>query len=135
MSVLGGKVLSIGALQRPAPDGWACCGRCGNLRHARDEGLFHPNCRQRSMICVPGRSKPLHNTSDPEGDKPRQQQRAKERRVRGLKSQIAALEPLSDTAELKTAEAKLRAHSADFKQWREDNGRKNEVYRTSLVNR
>lgn len=131
-----GKVLSLGQTPtgRQTIDG-ATVDVAGTLRQAQSDGLFHPNCRHRTMIYVPGRSKPMHDTADPEGDRLRQQQRAKERRVRELKREVAALEPLGDTAELTKVRRKLRAYQADFAQWRKANDRKNLSYRTSVQSR
>lgn len=93
------------------------------------------NCRHRTVVYVPGRTRPLTDTAGPAGDKLRQQQRYRERRVRELKRRVAALEPLGATDELRKAKATLRAYSAEFKAWREDNDRKNLAYRSNITSR
>lgn len=131
-----GKVLTLGR----SPIGRQRIGKtwvvvAGSLRQAERAGLFHPNCRHRTVVYVPGRTAALHDTADPEGDRLRQQQRAKERRVRELKRELAAIEELGDTPERASARSKLRAYSAEFKSWREANDRKNLNYRTQLKTR
>lgn len=105
------------------------------LREAKRRGLFHPNCRHRLLAFHPGRTRQPTNTEDPEGDKLRQQQRYRERRVRQLKREVEALRPLGNTEALKKARANLSAYQSSFKSWREDNGRKDLAYRTSLKRR
>jgi hypothetical protein len=130
-----GKILSLGKeTGRRTVNGHTFTVK-GTLREAQRQGLFHPNCRHRTVVYIPGRTKPLHNTAAPEGDKLRQKQRAMERRVRELKRQVAALEPLGDSEALKKAKLKLRIYRGEFKSWREDNGRKDLSYRTSLTSR
>lgn len=106
----------------------------GTLAEATAAGLLHPNCRHRLIAFVPGVTERLRDTADPEGDKLRQQQRAYERKVRELKRRLAAaqeLDPKGDST--KAARLKLRTKQAEFKQWREDNGRKDLAYRTSIT--
>lgn len=132
-----GKVLSLTGKTprgRNAVDGYAF-EVAGTLREAQSSGLFHPSCRHRTVIYVPGRTRPMHDTADPEGDRLRQKQRAMERRVRELKRQVQVLEPLGDTQELRDAKAKLRTYERDFAAWRKDHGRKNLQYRTSITSR
>lgn len=131
-----GKVLSLGGTPRGHQliDGHDVI-VAGTLREATSDGLFHPNCRHRTVVYVPGRTRPLTDTADPDGDRLRQQQRYRERRVRELKRRVAALEPLGATDELRKAKATLRAYSAEFKAWREDNDRKNLAYRTNITSR
>lgn len=105
----------------------------GSLADATKNGLFHPNCRHRTVIFIPGVTKRLRDTADPEGDALRQKQRAYERRVRELKRKAAVaveLDPTSpETARIK---AQLKAKQAEFKTWRDANGRKNLAYRTQV---
>lgn len=95
------------------------------------EGLFHPNCRHRTVAYFPGITRRLTDTADPEGDLLRQRQRAYERRIRQLKRRKAAQAPL-DPAAARATEAKLRNKVSEFKAWREANGRKNLGYRTAV---
>lgn len=104
------------------------------LATATAAGLFHPNCRHRTVIYLPGITPPLLDTEDPEGDKLRQAQRYKERRVRELKKRVGLAERVagkSSPAATK-ARADLRAGQSAFKKWRDDNGRKDLNYRTSI---
>lgn len=48
-------------------------------------GLWHQNCRHSASLYVPGLTKPMHSTADPEGDKARQEQRRLERGIRHWK--------------------------------------------------
>ena len=105
-----------------------------SLPLARAAGLYHPNCRHSHTIYLPGITKRLTDTEDPEGDKLRQQQRAFERRVRELKRRDAIDQEFGGPQAAATR-ATLRAKQAEFKSWREANGRKNLAYRTSLVSR
>jgi hypothetical protein len=105
-----------------------------SLAEAKARGLYHPNCRHSHSIYLPGITKPFTDTEDPEGDKLRQQQRAFERRVRELKRQDAIAQEFGGP-QAAQARAKLRAKQSEFKAWREDNGRKNLAYRTSLTAR
>lgn len=78
----------------------------GTLDEAIAAGLFHPNCRHTAEGYMPGATKPVTNTEDPEGDKARQQLRQLERNVRTAKLQAAA----AITPEgKKAAEQKVRA--------------------------
>jgi len=101
------------------------------LDEAIAEGLFHPNCRHRTVAYFPGVTRRLTDTADPEGDLLRQRQRAYERRIRQLKRRRAAQAPLDPAAARRTA-AKLSAKQAEFKAWRDANGRKNLGYRTAV---
>lgn len=102
---------------------------------ARAAGVWHPNCRHRVGIYLPGRTRPMEATADPEGAKLRAQQRARERRVREHKRRVLAAEVAGGktSPEAKAARAKLRAYQADFAAWRKANGRKNLTARTSLT--
>lgn len=95
------------------------------------DGLFHPNCRHRTVAYIPGVTRRLTDTADPEGDLLRQRQRAYERSIRALKRRAAAQQVL-DPAAARRTNARLRAKQAEFKAWREDHGRKNLGYRTQV---
>ena len=98
-----GKVLSI--------DGTGVGTTYGGFRvvdsvdGATSKGLFHQNCRHRISPVVPGLTRRMSHTADPEGDKLRQQQRYLERGVRRWKRVEAAA--LDDQARTK-AKAKVR---------------------------
>src|SRR5262249_38048132 len=104
----------------------------GTLQQATAAGLFHPNCRHRTVVYLPGFTKRLRDTADPEGDALRQRQRLYARQLRALKRQIAVAQELDpkgpDTARLKT---RLKAKSSEFSQWIADNDRKRLRYRES----
>ena len=102
---------------------------------ARAAGVWHPNCRHRVGIFLPGRTRPIGATADPEGAKLRAQQRARERRVRDHKRRVLAAEAAAGktSPEAKAARAKLRAYQAEFTAWRKANDRKNLSQRTSLT--
>lgn len=93
------------------------------------------NCRHRVGIFLPGRTRPIEASKDPEGSKLRAQQRYRERRVREHKRRVLAAEAAGGktSPEAKAARAKLRAYQADFAAWRKANGRKNLTARTSLT--
>jgi hypothetical protein len=127
-----GKVLSLsGQTSGTLRDGVAVV---ASLAEAKAKGLYHPNCRHSHSIYLPGITKPYKDTEDPEGNALRQQQRAYERRIRELKRQDAIAQEFGGNNAAQ-ARAKLRAKQAEFKAWREDNGRKNLSYRTSLTAR
>jgi len=78
----------------------------GTLDEAIAAGLFHPNCRHNSNGYLPGATKPITHTEDPEGDAARQKLRRLERNVRTAKLQADAA--ITDEGR-KLAEAKVRA--------------------------
>lgn len=106
----------------------------GSLSQARAAGLFHPNCRHRTVIFLPGITRPLTDTADPEGDRLRQTQRYKERRIRTLKRRAAAAEQVAGKTSPAAvmARGRLRAANEEFATWRDTHGRKNLSYRTSI---
>lgn len=75
-----GRVLSISGNTKGYP----------TVKQAQAAGLQHANCRHRLAAYVPGLTKPMRDTADPEGDKARQQQRYLERGVRTWKQRAAA---------------------------------------------
>lgn len=105
-----------------------------SLAEAKSKGLFHPNCRHSQTAYLPGITKVPTDTADLAGDALRQKQRAFERRIRELKRQDAIAQEFGGP-QASQARAKLRAKQSEFKAWREDNGRKNLPYRTSLTAR
>lgn len=130
-----GKVLSItGQTNGRLSDGVSVA---GTVAEAVLAGLYHPNCRHSQGLYLPGITKRFGRTADPEGDKLRQRQRAYERRIRQWKRRVAVDEEIhgKDSPEARETRRKLRQAQAQFKTWRDDNGRKNLAYRTSLVAR
>lgn len=97
-------------------------------------GLHHPNCRHRLNRYQAGVTKPVTVTRDPEASKLREQQRAREREIRGIKREVLAAEAAGGKSGpvAVAARAKLRRRQAAFKQWREQHDRKNLTGRTSL---
>lgn len=127
-----GRVLSIsGGSTGRASDGTRIA---GSIARARSAGLQHPNCTHTVGIYLPGITKPDTTTRDPEGHRVRQQQRSKERAIRRDKRAVLIEEETmgKDSAEARKARARLRARQADFRHWREENGRKDLSYRTNL---
>lgn len=102
-----------------------------SLAAARAAGLYHPNCRHSHSVYLPGITRRVRDTADPEGDKLRQTQRAYERRVRELKRRDAIEHEFGGPAAASTRR-ELRAKQAEFKAWRDENGRKDLSYRTNL---
>ena len=94
------------------------------LRGATSKGLFHVNCRHRVSPIVPGRTKPMTHTADPEGDRDRQRQRALERRIRAAKRQVEAAAPFGPTPELARAKQLVANAQADMRQFIADTDRK-----------
>lgn len=90
---------------------------------AQAKGLHHPNCRHDLRPFVPGLTKPMSDTADPDGDALRQRQRALERRIREAKRRVAAAEPFGGP-ELAKAKARLTAAQADMRGFIDDTGRK-----------
>lgn len=107
----------------------------GSVAQARAAGLHHPNCRHTQGLFIPGRTRPMEATADPEGAKLRAQQRARERKIREQKRRVLAAEAAAGktSPEAKAARAKLRTQQSDFATWRKANGRKNLSQRTSLA--
>lgn len=105
-----------------------------SLAEAVAAGLLHSNCRHRLGLFIDGVTDADTHTADPEGDELRQRQRGYERRIRELKRRIAVEEAL-DPAKARATRALLRAKQADFRTWREQHGRKELAYRTSIKTR
>lgn len=86
------------------------------LQQATSAGLFHPGCRHSTGIYLPGVTKPMHDTADPEGDAARQQLRYLERQTRAWKRVQAVA--LDDDAARKAGssarayQARIREHVA-----------------------
>lgn len=131
-----GKILSLSG--RTPPDrqraGGVSFTVAGTLGQARDAGLHHPNCRHREVLYLPGVTRPLRDTADPDGDRLRQQQRYRERMVRRYKRELAVAQEI-DPASAASAKARLAAYQQEFAAWRRANGRKDLAYRTSVTAR
>jgi hypothetical protein len=80
----------------------------GTVDEAVRDGFMHPNCRHSLSAYLPGVTKPITNTEDPEGDKARQKQRAIERSIRQAKMDIQA-----SISPLETKQAKVRLTEAN----------------------
>lgn len=88
-------------------------------------GLWHQNCRHSAALWVPGLSRRMGRTADPEGDLARQEQRRLERGVRQWKRREAVA--IDDGAKRRAAaharewQGRLRAHVAanDLKRQRQ----------------
>lgn len=104
------------------------------VEDARRRGLFHPNCRHRLVSYLPGITRPLVDTEDPEGDRLRQQQRAWERSIRKARREVDIREQLNgkNSPAAVQARAALRGRQKDFKAFRDANGLKDLNYRTQL---
>jgi len=62
----------------------------GTVAAAQRGGLHHPNCRHKLGAFVPGLTRRMTDTADPDGDRARQQQRYLERGLRAWKRREAA---------------------------------------------
>lgn len=131
-----GAVLSISGRTRPGRqeiDGHTVTVK-GTVAQAKAAGVWHPSCRHRVGLMIPGRTRPIEASKDPDAYKIRQQQRARERRVREHKRRVLAAEAAAGktSPEAKAARAKLRAYQSEFTAWRKANGLKDLSGRTSL---
>jgi hypothetical protein len=85
----------------------------GAVVEAVAAGLMHPNCRHSLSAYLPGVTKAMTRTEDPDGDKARQRLRELERAVRKAKTQaLGALDP----TEAKRYEAKARDLQAQIRE-------------------
>ena len=86
----------------------------GSVAEAQRAGLHHPNCRHRLGAFIPGATRRMADTADPDGDRMRQEQRRLERGVRHWKQRAAAAldDPARRAAEAKARQwqARLRGH-------------------------
>lgn len=99
------------------------------LAQARSAGLQHVNCRHDLRPFIPGLTKPMTHTEDPEGDQARQEQRRLERGVRQWKRRAAvALDEQTERA----AKAKAKAWSQRLKEHVEANDLKRLRYREQI---
>ncbi|GII63555.1 hypothetical protein Skr01_36400 [Sphaerisporangium krabiense] len=82
------------------------------LDGARAKGFQHPNCRHSVSAYLPGLTKQLRDTADPQGDQARQRQREIERQIRKHKERAnTALTPEGK----KAANAKVRQWQAELR--------------------
>lgn len=107
-----GKILSLTGA--PRLDGVRAD---GTLADAQAAGLGHPGCRHTFGVYIPGVSKRLTGTADPEGDADRQHLRYLERGVRAYRArEAAALTPQARqqaAAKAREWQARIRRHVAD----------------------
>jgi hypothetical protein len=109
-----GKILSISGARRGRVEmpsmvgsGTVTVDIAGSLDEARADGLFHPNCTHSARTILPGATRrPPRPTSNPDGYKAKERQRAIERQIRKWKErETAALDPAAAAG----AKAKVRA--------------------------
>ncbi|GII84587.1 hypothetical protein Ssi03_25770 [Sphaerisporangium siamense] len=82
------------------------------LDGARAKGFQHPNCRHSVSAYLPGLTKQLRDTADPQGDQARQRQREIERQIRKFKERAGtALTPEGK----KAANAKVRQWQGELR--------------------
>lgn len=114
-----GKVLSVSGATPGRP----------TVADATAAGLFHANCRHALGLYVPGLTRPMASTADPEGDRLRQEQRYLERGVRRWRRvEAAAL----DDAAAKAARAKAREWQLRLRQHVDGTGLKRLPHRERL---
>ena len=108
-----------------------------SIDEARDAGLQHPNCTHTVGLYLPGHTRPHEQKSDPDAYRARQQQRAYERSIRRWKRAVEIDEQTlgKSAPESVRTRQRLRARQDEFRQFREEHGRKNLTYRTSLTSR
>lgn len=86
----------------------------GSFTEAVRAGLMHPQCRHSVSAYLPGLTKPITDTADPEGDAARQRLRYLEREVRHWKLREAgALTPgarAKAAVKIKERQAQIRVH-------------------------
>jgi hypothetical protein len=86
----------------------------GSLAEAIQAGLLHPNCRHSVSAYLPGVTKPITDTADPEGDAARQKLRYLEREQRRWRLREAgALSPedrAAAAAKVRERQAQIKAH-------------------------
>ena len=105
------------------------------VAQARADGLFHPNCRHRLRVYLPGITEgPDRDTADPEGDRLRQTQRAKERRVRELRRRAVIATETGDPRAAAHQKA-ARDAAAEYQAWRKANDLKNRADRFNIHHR
>lgn len=86
----------------------------GTIVEAVAKGLQHPNCRHSLSAFLPGATKPITHTADPQGDADRQRLRELERRLRRAKLKSAAvIDPDAKNklnAKVRSIQALIRDH-------------------------
>lgn len=87
-------------------------------------GIVVHNCRHRVSPIIPGATKPMTHTADPEGDQQRQRQRTLERRIRSAKRRLTAAEQIADPEGVTIARARVRQAQADMREFIDTTGRK-----------
>lgn len=100
------------------------------LDQARAKGLMHPNCRHSVSAYLPGLTRPLTDTEDPDGDSDRQRLRYLERQVRAAKRrEAAALDDKARTA----ARSRARAYQQQIREHVDRTGVKRRRDREQLM--
>lgn len=99
-----GKVLSLSGRTPGYP----------TLAEAKSAGLFHANCRHQIGAYIPGLTRRVTHTADPDGDRARQEQRRLERGIRQWKRrESVAITPEAERlakGKVREWQAALRAH-------------------------
>lgn len=87
----------------------------GALADAQAAGLFHPGCTHSTAAFVPGLTRPMHDTANPDGAAARQELRRLERGVRGWKRRAAVAITDQDRrradAKVREWQARIRVHT------------------------
>jgi hypothetical protein len=113
--IVGGAATSTGPHDIQAlhgiDDRYVTVSVAGTVAEARVAGLLHPNCRHSLGAYIPGVTRPLVSTEDPEGNAARAKQRQLELQTRRAKMDAAtALTPAARRA----AQARARASAAEL---------------------
>ena len=114
-----GKILSISGRSAQYP----------SVADAEAAGMFHPNCTHRLGIYLPGYTKTMHDTENPEGYAERQKQRHIERQIRGWKRRAAVA---GEPTEKAFAEGKVREWQGRMREFIRDTGRRRDYAREGL---
>lgn len=126
-----GRVLSVsGAIRGTVTMGGGVQVRiAGSVAEATAAGLFHPNCRHRLTMFVPGHTRRFSETADPDGYEDRQHQRYLERGIRRWKRREAAA---MDDAAKAEARAKVREWQRRTREFVAEKDRKRLYYREQI---
>ncbi|MFG1997886.1 phage minor capsid protein [Spirillospora sp. NPDC048911] len=114
-----GKVLSVSGDTRGEVEAAGPLGGTASIRveatvaEATAAGLLHPNCRHALSLFIPGVTRPMESTEDPEGEAARRELRHLERKVREFKRRAAAAQ--TDT-ERRRAEQRVRDYQARIRE-------------------
>lgn len=103
-----------------------------SVASARAGGLLHPGCRHDLRPYIEGLTKRFTNTSDPEGDKLRNQQRYMERQVREKKRQVLSAEQFGDSPLLAKRQTQLAGAQKKLTGFIDEHDRKRLRYREQI---